>query len=231
MALPKLEVPKYTTTVPSTGEVIEFRPFLVKEEKILMIAQESTNEKEILNAMKSILSSCTFGKVEPDNCTIYDLEYLFLQLRAKSVGETADLLLKCEKCGKTTPVTINLEDIKVQQPEKLVDDKIQLTDDIGVIMRPITVASTERLGQSKDEVTAALSASIKAIYDADNVYETDDTSEKELSEFIDSLSHSQLLKIQEYIENQPSLRHTIEWTCKHDGHKNKIELKGIQAFF
>ena len=116
MPLPKLESTKYTTQIPSTKEEIEFRPFLVKEEKILMIAQESEDEKQIMSAMKEIVSACTFGEVNADECTLYDIEYLFLQLRMKSIGETATINLKCDKCGKYTPVEIDLNEVKVVFP-------------------------------------------------------------------------------------------------------------------
>ena len=232
MPLPKLESNKFTTQIPSTKEEIEFRPFLVKEEKILMIAQESEDEKQIMSAMKDIVSACTFGKVDADNCTMYDIEYLFLQLRMKSIGETTTLNLKCEECGEFTEVEIDLNDVKVVWPKKEVSNTIALTDDIGITLKPITLKSATKVtGTSEEIFNQALIQSIESIYDADSVYSAADTSEKEILEFIDSMSHSQLEEIQSYLNNQPIVKHTVKFKCKHDGHVNKIELKGIQSFF
>ena len=140
MALPKLNnTPKYELTVPSSGEVIRHRPFLVKEEKVLMIAQESKDEKQILKSIKEIISACSFGKLNPNDCTTIDLEYVFLQLRAKSVGETVTVKIKCEKCDTYASVIINLEDIQVSEAKK-VDNNIQITDSIGVILKKILIA-------------------------------------------------------------------------------------------
>ena len=232
MPLPKLESTKFTTQIPSTKEEIEFRPFLVKEEKILMIAQESKDEKQIMSAMKDIVSACTFGKVNADTCTLYDIEYLFLQLRMKSIGETTKINLKCEKCGEYTPIEIDLNEIKVVWPKTEVSNTIKLTDDIGMVLKPLTLKSAQKVSGSTEEIfNQALIQSIESIYDADNVYSAADTSEKEILEFIDSMSHSQLEEIQSYLNNQPAVKHTVEFKCKHDGHVNKIELKGIQSFF
>lgn len=232
MPLPKLESNKFTTQIPSTKEEIEFRPFLVKEEKILMIAQESEDEKQIMSAMKDIVNACTFGKVDADNCTMYDIEYLFLQLRMKSIGETTTLNLKCEKCGEFTEVEIDLNDVKVVWPDEEVSNTIKLTDDIGLVLKPLTLKAAQKVSGSSEEIfNQALIQSIESIYDADNIYSGSDVSEKELIEFVDSMSHSQLEEIQSYLNNQPIVKHTVEFKCKHDGHVNKIELKGIQSFF
>ena len=113
MALPIIETPKYETTVPSTGKKVQYRPYLVKEEKILMIAMESEDQTQIIRAMKDVIKACTFDKVEPDKLCTFDIEYLFLKLRAKSVGEISKVGLKCEKCSKPTDVNINLDDIEI----------------------------------------------------------------------------------------------------------------------
>lgn len=232
MPLPKLESTKYTTQIPSTKEEIEFRPFLVKEEKLLMIAQESEDEKQILKAMKDIVSACTFDKVNPDDCTLYDIEYLFLQLRIKSVGEETEINLKCEECGKYTKVTVDLTEIDVVFPKEEVSNVVQLTDTIGITLKPLTLKSSEKLTGSDENIfNQTLLQVIDTVFDSDNVYDKSNISEKELLEFIDSMTHSNLESIQKYITNQPELKHTIEFKCPHDGHLNKIQLKGIASFF
>lgn len=232
MPLPKLETTKYTTQLPSTGKEIEFRPFLVKEEKLLMIAQESEDETQILNAMKDIVSACTFNKVKPDDCTLYDIEYLFLQLRIKSIGEESKLNLKCEKCGKYTEVNIDLTEIQVVYPKVKVDATVELNDTVGVKLKPLTLKSSQKIKGTDEEIfNHAIIESIESIYDADNVYVRTDVSEKDIIEFIDSMSHENLEAIQKYISSQPELKHTIKFKCKHDGHENTIELKGIASFF
>ena len=132
MPLPVLEAPTYNLVVPSTKKKLKYRPFLVKEEKILMIAQESENETQILQAVKEIIKSCTFSKIDVNNIPMYDIEYIFLKIRAKSVGEVVSFQLKCEECGEYNKVEVNLEDVQVQFPENEIDPNIQLNDSIGV---------------------------------------------------------------------------------------------------
>lgn len=232
MPLPKLESTKYITTLPSTGKEVEYRPFLVKEEKLLMIAQESDDEIQILNAMKDIVSACTFNQVKPDECTLYDIEYLFLQLRIKSIGEESKLQMKCEKCGEYTEVNIDLSEIQVVHPKEEVNPVINLTDTIGITLKPLTLKTTAHIKGTDEEIfNQTVIQSIDTIFDEDNVYEAKNVEEKEILEFIDSMSHENLEAIQKYLGNQPELKHTIEFKCKHDGHLNKVELKGIASFF
>ena len=232
MPLPTLESTKYTTRVPSTNEEIEYRPFLVKEEKLLMIAQESDDEKQILKAMKDIVTACTFNNINPDDCTLYDIEYIFLQLRTKSVGETSTIRLRCSKCGEYTNVKIDLTKIEVVQPKEKVSNVIELSDTIGLTLKPLTLKASEKLIGSDEEIfNQAIIQSIDTIYDDKTVYNKSDVSEKEVIEFIDSMSHSHLEAIQKYIENQPELKHAIKFKCKHDDYENKVELKGIASFF
>jgi len=232
MPLPTLESTKYTTTIPSTGQEVEYRPFLVKEEKLLMIAQESEDETQILNAMKDIVSACTFNEIKPDDCTLYDIEYLFLQLRIKSIGEASTLNLKCEKCEEYTEVSVDLSEIEVVFPKEKIESIIKLNDTVGLTLKPLTLKSSQKIKGTDEEIfNHALIQSIDTIFDENNVYNVNDVSEKEIIAFIDSMSHDNLEGIQKYISNQPELKHTIEFTCKHDKHKNKVELKGIASFF
>ena len=233
MPLPVLEAAKYTTKVPSTGKIIEYRPFLVKEEKILMVAQESNDSSQIIRALKDIIHICTFKAVKPNELTIYDLEYLFLQLRAKSVGETSELRFKCAECKVSNDVEIDLSTIEVKFPKDKVDNKIQLTDTVGVVLRPLSIGKTEELSKVKDSdvLTRSVAAYIESIYDDDNVYMSDDTPAKEMTDFIDSLSHKNLEDIQQYMTQQPQLKEDVEFMCTSCTHANKITITGLQSFF
>ena len=231
--LPKLETPTYSVVLPSTGEQVEYRPFLVKEEKILMIAQESNDNSAMMKALKNIIKACTFNKVNPSKCTTYDIEYLFLKLRAVSVGETAELQFKCEECGEYNTVEINLNDIELVYPDENPETDIKLTENVGIKLKPVSVDDVETLSDINNpkNFTKAIAAVIDVIYDQENVYKVSDTSEKEVLEFIDNLSHTHLEKIQDFIEKQPQLKYTVEYTCSKCGHENKVELIGMQSFF
>jgi len=230
MPLPVLETTTYNLVVPSTKKKLKFRPFLVKEEKILLIAQESESENQILQAVKDIIESCTFSKIDVNKIPMYDLEYIFLKIRAKSVGEVVSFQLKCDECGEYNKVELNLEDVEVQFPEEEIDSNIKLNDSVGITLKPINLSDVKK-SKGKDAISEALTASIDSIYDSDNVYSASTCSKKELDAFIDSLTHQHLEKIQKYILNQPTLKHTIEYTCEKCGHKNSYELSGLQSFF
>lgn len=230
MPLPVLETTTYNLVVPSTKKKLKYRPFLVKEEKILLIAQESESENQILQAVKDIIESCTFSKIDANKIPMYDLEYIFLKIRSKSVGEVISFQLKCEECGEYNKVELNLEDVEVQFPDEEIDPNIELTDSVGVTLKPINLSDVTR-AKGKDAISEALISSIDSIYDSDNVYSASTCSKKELETFVDSLTHQHLEKIQKYLLNQPTLKHTIEYTCEKCGHKNSYELSGLQSFF
>lgn len=228
MALPKLETATYTVEIPSTQKTIEFRPFLVKEEKILIQAQESGDTNQIIKAIKDIISVCTFKKVDPNELTLFDLEFVFLQLRARSVGETVDFKIKCSECDRQNIVTLDLTEVQIKWPEKAPETKLKLSDTIGVILRPIRVKDMTKV---ENNITESIIASIEAIFDEEDVYPTDEASKRELINFVDSLSHSHLEAIQEYIENQPKLEHVLKYNCTFCGHANEYVLSGLADFF
>ena len=230
MPLPVLETTTYNLVVPSTKKKLKYRPFLVKEEKILLIAQESESENQILQAVRDIIESCTFAKIDVNKIPMYDLEYIFLKIRSKSVGEVISFQLKCEECGEYNKVELNLEDVEVQFPDEEIDPNIELTDSVGITLKPINLSDVTR-AKGKDAISEALISSIDSIYDSDNVYSASTCSKKELETFVDSLTHQHLEKIQKYLLNQPTLKHTIEYTCEKCGHKNSYELSGLQSFF
>jgi hypothetical protein len=235
MQLPVIETPTYKVVIPSTKKEIEMRPFLVKEEKVLMIAQESGDTKQILTAIKKIIRACSFDKIVPNDLTTYDLEYLFIQLRAKSVGETSTLVFKCEECGKEHTAEIDISTIEVTYPEKEPISKIEITDKVGMVLKPMALRDMVELTEDSTEadITAALASTIDYIYDDEEIYNSKDVPRNELYGFIDNLSHKHLEIMQAFMEAQPKLSYTYEWTCEDDNckHKNKIVLEGIRSFF
>jgi hypothetical protein len=236
MALPILEAPKYSIRLPSTGQVIEYRPFLVKEEKILLIAQESDSPSEMLSAMKDIVRACTFDKVDPNMLTSYDLEFIFIKLRCKSVGETSTIKIKCEKCGQFTPVAINLDDIVISEPPSE-PVKIMLNDTVGITMRHIRIKDLDGLTdptKNQGEIFIdSVIASIESIFDLNGVYPTDESKREELVTFVNSLNREQMKKIENFIGETPKIELTVKFTCANEEckHENEIVLKGVQSFF
>lgn len=234
--LPILEAPKYTVRLPSSGKTIEYRPFLVREEKILLMAQESESSREMISSMKDIVKACTFNKVDPNELTSYDLEYIFLKLRAKSVGETTTVKVKCEKCETFIPVEINLDEIQapIVSPEPV---NIMLNDTVGVTMRHVRVRDLAMLADEKksngDIFVDTAIASIHSIFDSNGVYLTDETRKDELVNFVLSLGRSQMKHIEEFITATPKIELVVKFKCTNPecNHENEITLTGVRSFF
>ena len=233
MALPRLVSSKHTLVVPSTKESIEYRPYLVKEEKILMMAFESKDQSQMITALRDTIAGCTEGKIKVDNLTMFDLEYIFLKLRSKSVGENAKLKVKCIKCETPNEVNIDLSSVNVVGDIKPTA-KIELTDTVGVMLRYPTVKGLYRQLNSLNEANSALAAiasAIESIYDAENVYPAENETEKSILEFIESLTSDQFKKIVSFFDDMPKLKHDIDFTCTHCKEENKIAIEGLQNFF
>ncbi len=237
MALPKLETPTYQTTIPSSGKLIDYRPFLVKEEKILMMAQESQDPAQAMVALKRIIKACTFDKINPNELTTYDAEFLFLQLRIKSVGETAEFQLPCRGCNEMQDVKVDLTEVEVDVPEEKPESNIKLSDDVGIILKELTLNDAVGLtGKDMDDISSLVSLVIDSIYDEEKVYKADSVSKKELAEFVDQLNHTQLQKIQTFISAQPAIQKTIAFGCNNkkagcDGCKTEVTMRGLADFF
>ena len=235
MALPLLETPEFEATLPSTKESILFRPFLVKEEKILFMALQGGDQYEMMNAVKNIIGACVLSPeyFTVENLTMYDVEYLFLKLRGKSVGEQIDLKVKHRdsECTHVTEVSINLDDIEVQFPENYTD-KIQLTDSVGIKMKPPGISTSLNIKSDDpgfDDMMSLVAQCVEMIYDNDNVYE--DFTQDELVTFLEGLNQSQFSKIQEFFTASPKLSHTITWTCEKCGETETITIEGLNNFF
>ena len=235
MALPVINVPTYSVTIPSTKDKITFRPFLVKEEKILLLALEDGGDAAIAGAIKQIINNCTFEKVEVESLATFDLEYVFLRIRAKSVGETAKVQVLCEDDGETYVETeVDLEKVEVDFPKGHTNN-IKITDDIGVILNYPEMAEMYKgiqEGQTAiDFSLEMMSKSIRQIFEGENVHERVDFSDKELGEFLESLTTEQFGKLQNFFETMPRLSHTVEVTNPNTKKKNKVTLEGLNSFF
>jgi hypothetical protein len=234
MSLPIIASPKYTIEIPSTGTAIEYRPFLVKEEKVLLIAQESQDQGQIMNAIKDVIRTCTYDKVDVDSLTSYDLEYLFIKLRSKSVGEISTIGLKCTGCEAQNEIDVNLDEIKVVGSAP--DGRVQLTDTVGVNMKPMSVKDMSRIAAKKDmsiadQMTESVISCIDSIYDDTKVYPKSNYSRTDMETFVNSLARPQMEKIESFITNLPKVEHTVKFKCKKCSCENEQPLSGIRSFF
>jgi len=234
MALPKLDTPVYELEQPSTGETIKYRPFLVKEQKTLMMASESNDDKQIKEALAGLISNCTFSKVDPFKIPIFDIEFLFLRIRGKSVGEKLDLSLLCPDDNETrVNKSINLEDIGVNM-EVGHTNEINITDNIKMIMRYPTLNDiTDIVGETDavEDTFSMIRRCVHEIHDGDKVYNKVDMSDSELDEFIDSLLGEQFENLSKFFETMPKVQHSVEVTNPKTKKKGEVVIEGIQSFF
>ena len=233
MALPKLSNITYELELPSTGESIKYRPFLVKEQKTLMIAQESDDNKAIENAFASIISDCTFGELDAYNLPMFDVEYVFLQMRGRSVGEKIKLTVLCPDDEKTkVNVEIDLKDVNIQVKEEHTNI-VQVTDDVHIVMRYPTLkdmAGYNNTGQI-DSIFDMIRRCVHEIHDGETVHNRVDISNKELDEFIESMTTESFEKLSAFFETMPKLLHEIEVKNPKTKKKTTIPIEGLQSFF
>ena len=236
MALPKLITPTYELEIPSTDEKIKYRPFLVKEEKILMMAMESKASADITQAVKDIVTECTFGKVKIDNMPMFDVEYIFLNIRAKSVGEVSKLKLLCPDDGKTyAEVELNLNEVKVHVGEDHTN-KIELDNGMGMIMNYPTIDSFKDSGIrdiNASNMLDVISGCILQIYEEEGkkTYDPKDQTKKELIEFIEQLNTKQFKQVQNFFETMPKMKHEITIKNPKTKKESKVTLTGLNDFF
>ena len=236
MALPRLDVPTYELTIPSTDDKIKYRPFLVKEEKILLIAMESGETKAMLQSVKDIVDECTFNQLNLGNMPMFDIEYIFLNIRAKSVGEISKLKVLCQDDMKTyANVEIDLSEIQVQVSDEHTN-KIELTDEMGVIMKYPTIDSfnvNNIADITTDNMLEVIAACIAQIYDkkGEEVYDSKDSTQKELIEFVEQLNTTQFQDMQKFFDTMPALKHTITVKNPKTKKESKITLTGLSDFF
>ena len=250
MGLPTIAVPEYTLTIPSSGKEVKYRPFLVKEEKILLLAMESEKTEEIITATKTIIENCVYGDIDVNEMPTFDIEYIFLQLRGKAKGEVLDLKYKCPKCEEEIPININIDDIKVIQQDKEHTKDIKITEELGVMMKYPNLSLQTKITQeeNKPEVERlfeTMIACIDYIYDKETTYPSKDHTQKEMTDFLESLTDTQFQKIAKFFETSPILKHNVELNCKNKsklpkskskekkecGYKEQITLEGLNSFF
>ena len=234
MALPTMDLPTYELVVPSNKKKIKFRPFLVKEEKVLLMALETDEEKNIKNAVFELLKACISTRIKLESLASFDLEYIFLNIRAVSVGEIVQMNITCQDDEKTqVTYNLNLTDVNVIFPEGH-DNKIMLTEETGVIMKYPSFDGfiQGQFAQNKDfDVIKVVAESIDQIFQGEEVYDESTTSKKEFVQFVESLTSPQLEKIQIFFETAPRLEHSFKVTNPNTGKESEYSLRGLQSFF
>jgi len=246
MALPRVNTPTYELKIPSTGKKVKYRPFLVKEEKLLLMALEDGTPGAMSKAMKNIISACTDDEVKLEDLSSFDIEYFFLQLRGKSVGGTLNLTFpkpyniecgeKNKDCNESCSIEINIDDITIDS-SKIKDSKIELSDSIGIKMNYPHFETLQKFTSVTDEnvtsndIFKVINECIEYIWDGEEIYKSKDSTKKELDDFIESLSSVQFLKIKEFLEGMPTLRHSVTWKCPKCEKEAPLLLEGIDSFF
>ena len=236
MALPKLnDVPKYELVIPSTGKTVSFRPFLVKEQKVLLMALESQDDKQVLNAIVNTITACLYDNVKFDSLTTFDIEYLFTQIRAKSVGENSTVNLKCMECEELNEVVVPLDDIKVNITNT--DKIVKINDQFSVEMKypkysAILLNTDNKESESFTESLYEMAIMcLGYLITEDERVNFDDEPRESIEGFLENLTASQFENIITFINNIPKLTHDIEYECSSCNHNNVITLQGIQDFF
>ena len=238
MPLPKISAPTYELELPSTGETIQYRPFLVKEEKLLVIALESEDTKQITTAIKTVIKNCILTKgIKVENLPTFDIEYLFLNIRGKSVGEELDVNIICPDDGRTeVSVMINLEDIEVQKNDEH-EKKIKIDDSIMIEMKYPSLDQFIKNNfdfnkkNAMDQSFELIASCIGTIFTEDEAWSTADCSKKEITEFLESMNSSQFKGIEKFFETMPKLSHKVEVRNPKTKVESEVVLEGLASFF
>ena len=243
MTLPRIAVPKYKLIIPSSGKEVNYRPFLVKEEKILLIAMESDDEIQMTSAIQNIIENCVYDDLDVKNMPMFDIEYIFLQLRAKSKGEVVDLSFECDKCKKPITAQVDLSKIEITRTEGH-NIKIPLSDDVGVIMRYPSMEIQSIINKEDtnvENIFSTISFCIDSIWDKESVYASKDHTKEEINDFLESLPDDSFTKIQKFFDTVPVLKHEFELKCTSKNGKGKKAticgwketktLEGLGSFF
>lgn len=237
MALPQVGYPTYELELPSNGKTVKYRPFLVKEEKVLLLALESEDEKQITNAVKDLIKNCVITRgVKVDQLPLFDLEFLFLRIRAASIGETLNLTVTCLDDNTTkVDVQIDINDIEVKKQSNH-SPKIEFSEDFGVVMNYPSMQRFIDMDFLQKELTTEevfdlIAEGIEQIYNGDEVYDSTTTTKKEFREFVESLTTKQFENIQKFYETSPKLQHTFSVTNPNTGEESEYVLEGLQSFF
>lgn len=242
--LPKIDVPIYETNLISTGEKIKFRPFLVKEQKLFLMASQSDDTKDMIDAIKQVITNCVLSDINVDSLPTFDLENIFIQLRARSVNEVVNLNYNCNNkvtndkgeenvCANLITFDINLLELRAEKNPNHTN-KISITDKLGIVLKYPTFNMMEKLDMENNDITKILEiivSCIDYIYDDDTLYHAKDSTKEELTEFIENLKQSDLEKIQDFFTTLPKLKKDLHFHCNKCGYEEDIIVEGIQNFF
>ena len=231
MSLPVFDVPHFTTVLPSTGNKVSFRPFLVKEQKQLLMAVNGNTQEQVA-AVNSIIDACTFNKLNVRRLPAFDVEYLFLQIRAKSIGENVEVVLTCANCGEKSKSMLDVSKVEVKKPEEH-NHVIDLGNDLLIKMNYPRLEELEidPDAPSVDRIITLISSCIQSIWYGEEMFAAEDYTMEELVEFVENLSPGSLVKIEEFFKTMPVIQHIFEWDCGKCEHHNRIVMEGLQNFF
>ena len=242
--LPKIDVPIYETKLVSSGKTIRYRPFLVKEQKLFLMAAESEDVKDTINAIKQVINNCVVDEIDVENLPTFDIEHLFIQLRARSINEVVNLAFNCnnkikdekeeeETCGNMVKFDLNLLEIEPTKNDKHTN-KVEITDKLGIVLKYPTFNAVNKLDVNSDDMEQILDVivnCIEYIYDEDQIYYAKDTTKEELIEFVENMKQSDLEKVQNFFNTLPKIKKDLQFKCNKCGYEENIVVEGIQSFF
>jgi hypothetical protein len=242
--LPKIDVPIYNVKLLSNGKNLRFRPFTVKEEKLFLMANENEDLNSVVDTIKQILNNCIIDEIQIDSLPIFDIEHLFLNIRARSISEVVNLKYKCnndildketkeeKKCNHVVEIDLNILEIEPEKQEGHTN-KIEITEKMGVIMKYPNFETLKKfeIENEADSIIKITVNCIDYVYDSDSIYYAKDSTEEELIEFVESMQAKDLEKIKTFFDTMPKIKKDIDFKCNKCGHEEKIELEGIQNFF
>jgi hypothetical protein len=240
MALPMMNTPTYNLVIPSSKKSIRYRPFLVKEEKSLLIAQQSEDLTVMVDTLKSVITSCVVDKIDVESLASFDIEYLFTQIRAKSVGETIELLFPCdmdhgeENEKARVKITIDLMQLQVEVPENHTN-KIELFGDVGVVMKYPSISVMKKLEGLEendiDKIFSVIAESIEYIYQGDEIFHAKEQKPDEVLQFLNNLTSEQFIKVQQFFSSMPRIKKEVQYNCPICSREHTKVLEGMQSFF
>jgi len=227
--LPKIETPLFDFSIPSTGEVKKFRPFLVKEEKVLMLASEGGEYKDMISACEQVVSNCCLEEIDVENLSIFDLQHLFMRLKEKSTGETQDFQLICGGCKETMKYTLQLSDVQVQGLEEAPEKIIKINEDVAIELQYPNAKVILDTDETDD--TAIVHHCLVKVFNGEEVLQIKDETPENIVEFIDNLPLDVFEKIQSFFNKMPRVEHIVEYACPSCGFENRISINGYEHFF
>jgi len=242
--LPKIDVPIYNVKLLSNGKNLRFRPFTVKEEKLFLMANENEDLDNVVDTIKQILNNCVLDDFQVDSLPLFDIEYLFLNIRARSISEVVNLKYKCnnnildeetkeeKKCNNVVEIDLNILEVEPEKQEGHTN-KIEITEKMGIIMKYPSFETIKKFDveNEADSIIKITVNCIDYVYDSDSIYYAKDSTEEELIEFVESMQAKDLEKIKTFFDTMPKMKKDIDFKCNKCGHEEKIELEGIQNFF